>query len=168
MLWPAALAVKKRLWHNRSTLVRIFLTISRRDWPLLLLLALVLASGCYWLRYYDLMETHVELMESMADSGGRILEAGSHSLAPSDISRLAYPLERARQFAEISRKRYAGRESLAAFDAVVAAYGELHHYLDRIRVQDRSEEHLRTVAELLSRVHARAARTREVIARERR
>jgi hypothetical protein len=98
--------------------------------------ALYVAAGCYWLRYYDLMKTHVDLMARLAADASAELAAAPDALQPADIERMRYPLQRARQFAAVVRQRYPDRVSLARFDALIDAYAELVTELDRARALD--------------------------------
>ena len=42
----------------------------------------VSASGCYWLRYFDLARTHAELIQDLSDATLASLEATDRPLAP--------------------------------------------------------------------------------------
>jgi hypothetical protein len=129
-----------------------------------------LPSGCYWLRYHDLLRTHVDLMEQIAEDAGAGLAAGHGVLQPADIERLRYPLERARSFAAISARRFGGEgsapASLAEFESFIEAYAALVSDLDRLRVAEVSEVDLRRIREQVERVGTLAGRIREVVDRE--
>jgi len=88
------------------------------------LAAAALASGCYWSKYDKLVRTHVALLEAMAD---KIVEVTETDGAPASLAEYRYPLERARDFARIAGRRYAGRESLTGFLAFCDAYEHVLH-----------------------------------------
>jgi hypothetical protein len=108
-------------------------------------------AGCYWLRYYDLATTHVELMEGMATDTADALEAGLYEPRASEIERLRYPLMRARQFAQVSagwgRTEHSARKFLRFLDS----YEEFVESVDRSRIDGVSPEEQR---EILARVAA--------------
>jgi hypothetical protein len=120
-------------------------------------------SGCYWLRYADLARTHAELIEDLSSATLASLEASSRPLEPGEIERLRYPLARAREFAEIARKRYPERASLLALDALVARYAEFIAAVERTRIEPPDLARLR---EGVSEIHARAADVRSALERE--
>ncbi|MEE8312438.1 MAG: hypothetical protein V3R77_09275 [Candidatus Binatia bacterium] len=91
-------------------------------------------AGCYWIRYHDLLLTHVALMSGMASDAADQLSLEARPLAPSDIERLRYPLQRAQHFLNVSRGRRSDLGSFRAFEGFVDAYGGLVDYLDRVRV----------------------------------
>ena len=123
----------------------------------------VALSGCYWLRYADLTRTHTELIEDLSSATLASLEASSRPLEPGEIERLRYPLARAKEFAEISRKRYAERASLLALDALIARYAEFIAAVERARIEP---PNLAQVAAIVSDIHARAADVRAALERE--
>lgn len=156
------MVVKETLCHNSSVLVP-----GRRAGAVastLLLAAVLVLPGCYWLRYHDLVLTHAELIEDLSLATLPRLEESPGSLSPGDVERLRYPLERARQFVEITEKRYAGRESLAALRALVDGYAALLGELERVRVGAASAD------AAIARIHgvrAQAARVEAAVERER-
>ena len=109
----------------------------RRDsrWllSLLVLLLVLVLSGCYWLKYGRLMRTHIDLLLSMAKKMSDLLEDHQAITSPM-MSEFSYPLERARDFARIAGQRYAERQSLQAFSHFLDAYAELLKETDRLRV----------------------------------
>lgn len=121
------------------------------------------ASGCYWLRYFDLARTHAELIEDLSSATLASLEATDRPLAPGEIERLRYPLSRAREFTEIARKRYPDRESLAALDGLVARYAEFITAVERARVERPDLDAMRA---LVADLDARAESVRQAVARE--
>jgi hypothetical protein len=125
------------------------------------------AGGCYWLRYHDLLETHLGLMQGLAADAGASLAAGEGLLRPADIERLRYPLERARQFVAISRPRFAGRASLARFEVFVEGYGELVDDLDRARVKRPRVATLAATRRQIARLDDLADEVRAAVAAER-
>jgi len=92
-------------------------------------------GGCYWLRYHDLLLTHVDLMSGMASDAADRLSLETRPLEPSDIERLRYPLQRAQRFRDVSRGRRSELGSFRAFEGFVDAYGEFVNDLDRVRVR---------------------------------
>jgi hypothetical protein len=150
-------------WTNRVTVARSAFMLGRpshnrqaqqpyrRDprWVLSLLalsLPLVL-GGCYWLKYGKLMRTHIDLLLSMAKKMNDLLE-DRRPITPKMIDEFSYPLERARDFARVVRSRYAGRQSLQAFDRFLDTYAELVQETDRRRVlnEDLTDFHGRVEA----------------------
>jgi len=131
--------------------------------------ALASAAGCYWLRYHDLLRTHVDLIEQLSVDAGASLAAGHGVLQPADIERLRYPLERAREFATISARRFGGEgspdrpQSLVAFEELLGTYGDLVGDLDRLRVADVKESDQQAVEAAIERIHAEAAAVRRAI-----
>lgn len=77
-------------------------------------------AGCYWYRYGDLMETHLELLGSMV--GKLCAQPGGGPVAGAAAVEYRYPLQRARDFARVAAKRCPERHSLAAFARVLAHY----------------------------------------------
>ena len=128
---------------------------------------LTISHACYWLRYHDLLDTHVELMERLAlDAGDALLAADAH-LRNADIERLRYPLERARQFAAVSQRHYSERPSLARFESFITAYATLVEDLDRLRAFALGRAQRRRARSLVEEVTARAAAVREAVVAER-
>lgn len=89
-----------------------------------LFLALILAAGCYFTQYPEVVETHLTLFEEygaklqvLADQGIRV--------PPQDWGEFVYPHERAEDFARIVDDRFAGRTSLVALRVALKRYGEL-------------------------------------------
>ncbi len=120
-------------------------------------------SGCYWLRYADLARTHTELIEDLSSATYASLEASARPPAPGEIERLRYPLARAREFAEIARKRFPDRASLAALDVLVARYAEFIAAVERARIESPD---LARLGAMVSEIHARAAEVRGALERE--
>jgi hypothetical protein len=104
----------------------------RAAWWIVLLAAGWGAAGCYWLRYDALVRTHVDLLLAMA----RKLEAvtDERGAPPIDLAEYRYPLERARDFARIAGRRFAGRASLGALRALTDDYEAVLDAADRLRV----------------------------------
>lgn len=103
-------------------------------------LALVLAAGCYWSKYDKLARTHVQLLLAMADK----LEAVTREEGgpPGSLAEYRYPLERARDFLRIVGPRFAGRPSLAALerscDAYVAVLAAAEHWRPDAEAESRA------------------------------
>ncbi len=122
---------------------------------------LLLAASCYWSRYEEVMEVHLQVLsqygaklEALARDGRRV--------PVQDWGEFIYPEERARDFARIAAKRYPDRRSLALFRQVVERYAELVADAD---VLDRPD----AFAEVARRVRAlerAVAATRLALARE--
>jgi hypothetical protein len=127
--------VNKPLWHNPrvSIAARLPAPLAARALRLTCV-TVVLVAGCYWLRYHDLVETHCELLEDLSVATLAQVEASPLRIAPGDVERLRYPLERAREFIRIAEKRHAGSESLTALTAMVGVYAELIDAVERLRV----------------------------------
>ena len=136
-----------RYVHGRATFVCVGLCL--------------LLAGCHWLRYHDLLATHVELMEGMARDTAEALEAGLYDPRASEIERLRYPLLRAQQFAEVSADWDGTERSGAAFRSFVDAYEAFVEVVDRTRIDgiEPAEEE-----EILSSVKVVTARGTRVLA----
>jgi hypothetical protein len=142
--------VNKTLWHNPRVLRA-------------LCLAGVLAAaiaGCYWLRYHDLVETHCELLEDLSVATLAQVEASPPRIAPGDVERLRYPLERVREFIGIAEKRFAGRASLVELGALVNVYAELIDAVERMRIGVSDGA---TIPPLVTDIRAHAERVRAAI-----
>ena len=92
-----------------------------------------------------------------AGYGGRLDTGG--------IGRFDYPLERAQQFAEISRRRWPDRGSLKIFDEVLAEYAVVLKLL-REASADPSESVKLSIAVAVGRLELGAAGTRMELLRE--
>ena len=88
------------------------------------LVALLVLAGCYWSRYPQLMETHLELLDQF---GAKLeaLEASGRGVPIESWAEFVYPLDRARDFARIAKQRFPDRESLQEFDNALARYADL-------------------------------------------
>lgn len=80
---------------------------------------LLLACGCYFLRYDALTRTHVEVLTAMAEKRSDLIGAG---MAGRDDGEFRYPLERARDFARIVGDRFGKRESHRRLMALIDRY----------------------------------------------
>jgi hypothetical protein len=89
-----------------------------------LAVAVLLAVGCYWSRYPELMETHLVLLDQYARKL-ESLAADGRTVALKDWAEFVYPLERARDFARIAAQRYPDLDSLARFRDVLERYAVL-------------------------------------------
>lgn len=123
-------------------------------------------SGCYWIRYHDLLLTHVALMSTIASDAVDRLPLDAHPLAPSDIERLRYPLQRAQHFLNVSRGRRSDLGSFRAFEGFVDAYAGLVDYLDRVRVGVIGPGPITEAERRTADLEARAAGIRAEVARE--
>ena len=121
------------------------------------------AAGCGWWRWRELALTHVDLLDGLARDAVETLVSPEGGLAPGDIERLRYPLDRARQFAVSNRNRFGDQEWLGHFDALTAAYTQLVDWLDRARTQAVGEEERRRARELGEAVTDEAQKVRELI-----
>jgi len=131
-----------------------------------LLLLLATVASCYWTRYPELVETHLGLLEGLAADGRDMVQAGYGSrLHTGEIERFDYPLERAQQFAEISRRRWPDRGSLKLFDEVLAEYAVVLKLL-REASADPSESVKLSIAVAVGRLEMGAAGTRMELLRE--
>ncbi len=106
-----------------------------RRW--ILLLALLVASACYWQKYDKLVRTHVELLGAMAEKM-RDLVARDGRLEPAQMAEFRYPLERAKDFARIVQGRYGERESFILFSGYLARYAELLAQAEGLRADPRT------------------------------
>src|SRR6516162_4845448 len=92
--------------------------VSRRAPSFALLLAafaLTALCGCYWRQYPRLMETHLSLLLDYGEKLRELAQDGE-KVPPERWGEFTYPLERARDFARIARKRFPDRASLRDFD----------------------------------------------------
>jgi hypothetical protein len=87
---------------------------------ILVVLAVVLAAGCYFGKYDKLTRTHVQLLLSMAQKLDEVTR--EQGAPPASLAEYRYPLERARDFTRIVGGRFEGRASLAAFRTFCDAY----------------------------------------------
>jgi hypothetical protein len=158
--------VKKRQCHTPRV----------RAGPLLVAssVCLLLISGCYWLRYHDLVLTHAELIEDLAEATLPQLETAPAAISPGDVERLRYPLERAQHFLGIAAKRRAGNESLRALDALVGVYARFLVEMERVRagvvdgaLSPGGADAVAAATALVADVRSHAARVREAVERER-
>ncbi|MFQ5477751.1 MAG: hypothetical protein ACE5E4_03955 [Candidatus Binatia bacterium] len=101
------------LWAKRRTTGILFFCVA-------------FVAGCYWLRYPDIVRTHVELLERMALDGRDMVAAGMEGRLDSrELERFRYPLERAKGFQRLVGPRFAGKESLALFSDFLGEYEAL-------------------------------------------
>ena len=104
----------------------------------ILLLPVLLVGSCYWSRYDDLMETHLELLQMYAAKLVAVAASG-RPLPPQDWAEFVYPLDRAEDFARIAARRYPDRDSLARFREVLERYGDMVADPAVLRREDASE-----------------------------
>jgi hypothetical protein len=156
--------VNKSLWHNPrvSTGSRIPAPWASSALRLTCVIA-VLVAGCYWLRYHDLVETHCELLEDLSVATLAQVEALPPRIAPGDVERLRYPLQRAREFIRIAEQRHAGSASLAELTGLVGAYEALLDAVERLRV---GMTDAAPIPPLVADVRARAERVRAAVRSE--
>lgn len=112
-----------------------------------MLLALLVAAGCYWSKYDKLTRTHVQLLLAMAQKLDEVTrEAGG---PPASFAEYRYPLERARDFGRIVAGRFEGRASLAAFRRFCDAYDEVLHATESMRGEVTSRDQVERAHALL-------------------
>jgi hypothetical protein len=111
------------------------------------------AVACYWYRYADLMQTHLEVLAAMADKF--CTGAGVRSRMASVPEEYRYPLERAQDFARVAAKRCPERRSLAAFRRVLPVYAEVvgagEAGVSRCHMRARLDRRIRRVGRWLER-----------------
>ena len=106
------------------------------------------------------METHVEVLVSIARKGVDLLAGGR--LTAESMPELTYPLERAQAFARgVTPSSGAEPASLVAFRELLARYRDLVDTLDRIRRDQTGDEARRTLSGPLAAVEAAAGRVRD-------
>ena len=159
------MVVKKPVCDNRWPMPRLCRLVSATS-RIAAVLACVLLSACYWLRYPDLVQTHAELMERMAIDAGAALDTPDQGLAPSDIERMSYPLDRAKSFAEISERHFGERASLEHLRSLIEAYADLVGYLDRVRSRPVGERERDRARGRVARVSELAAEVRRALQAE--
>jgi hypothetical protein len=148
--------VKVRVCHNSRVLA-----VRANTGRLLLCAWIAVASiGCYWLRYHDLVLTHVDLLEDFAAATLPQLEAAPDAISPADVERLRYPLARARQFVDLAAKRFPESEARAALARMTEVYAGLVEELERIRAG--AGEASKAIADVAA-VQAAANRVREAV-----
>jgi hypothetical protein len=108
---------------------------------LLIVLALLLAAGCYWSKYDKLTRTHVQLLVSMAQKLDEVARAEGGP--PASFAEYRYPLERARDFTRIVAGRFEGRPSLAAFRMFCDAYEDVLRAAESLRGDGGARDELR-------------------------
>jgi len=121
-------------------------------------------AGCYWLRYYDLVETHCQLLEDLSVATLAQVEASPRRITPGDVERLRYPLVRAREFLAIAEKRYAAKQSLGELAAQVGVYSDLIDAVERMRVGMTDGS---AIPPLVAEVRRHAERVRAAVREER-
>jgi len=94
-------------------------------------LALLLLSACLWRSYSDVMTVHLEVLSAEAEKLADNTQAGERPTS-NDMTELAYPLQRARQFAYQYRS-YGERESYRLFTAALDRYQVLSEAVDAAR-----------------------------------
>jgi hypothetical protein len=97
----------------------------------LLVVALILLSACLWRSYGDVMTVHLEVLSAEAAKLADNAQAGERPTS-NDMTELAYPLQRARQFAYQYRS-YGERESYRLFTAALDRYQALSEAVDAAR-----------------------------------
>jgi hypothetical protein len=136
-------------------------TIKTASACLLLLCALLAASGCFSRRYPRLLETHLEVLSLYATKLATLAE-DERTVPAQDWGEFTYPLTRARQFARIAHGHYPDRPSLASFERVLDAYAALTADPAVLQAPDAA----RTVPERVAALLADVARTRAELQRE--
>jgi hypothetical protein len=107
----------------------------------LLLAVVVLSAGaCLWRSYGEIERVHVDVLSSMVKKVGDEAEAGVRP-APSDITELLYPLQRARQFTHQYQSR-SDRRSYKAFLILLERYEKLVDRVDEARADPDRWAHL--------------------------
>jgi hypothetical protein len=86
--------------------------------------ALLALAACYWSRYPELMETHLEVLSQYARKLQSVADQG-RAMGIEQWPEFVYPLERARDFARIVAPRFPDRRSLARFRIVLESYARL-------------------------------------------
>ena len=122
--------------------------------------------GCYWLRYYDLLETHVALMQGMANDTAEAVQAGVYRPQALESERLRYPLLRARQFKAISEDWDGIEASRGAFGGFVDSYAMFVDTVDRVRVDGVDAREKRQIVKSVRAVNQAAAAVRDRVVRE--
>jgi len=128
---------------------------------LLVLCALLAATGCFSRRYPRLLETHLEVLTLYAEKLAALAE-DERTVPAQDWGEFTYPLARARQFARLARDHFPARPSLLAFERVLDRYAELTSDPDVLRAPDAA----RAVPERVRALLADVARAREDLERE--
>lgn len=110
----------------------------------LLATLLLVGSACYWTRYDEVMEVHLEVL---SDYGAKLaaLAADGRKVPVQDWGEFIYPAERARDFARIAAKRYPDRRSLSLFRQAVERYGELVESPEILRRADELRRRVRAL-----------------------
>lgn len=100
---------------------------------LAVVLSLSPLAGCYWLRYREISSVHKDLMLGLSEDARDAYLSKTVHLTASDITRLAYPLERSRGFLRIVLPRRPDSAVLASLARMTEAYSALVEYLDSVR-----------------------------------
>lgn len=130
---------------------------------LLLVLVLVL-SGCFWRGYERVTEVHLQVLESMTTKLCALTEGPPP--ASEGMGEFVYPLKRARELQRDYASR-SGRPSYGEFGAVVDAYERLVQEFDRARVSAAAwSAAAPAVCEQSRSLSRRIAAVREQLARE--
>jgi hypothetical protein len=123
--------------------------------------------GCYWLRYYDLLETHVSLMQGMANDTAEAVQAGVYRPQALESERLRYPLLRARQFKAISEDWDGIEASRDAFGRFVDSYAVFVDTIDRVRFDGVNSREKHQIVKTVSAVNEAAASVEDCVMCER-
>lgn len=94
----------------------------------------VLMPACLWRSYGEVMRVHLDVLEGLADKAIGNAAAGQRPTS-NDITELAYPLQRARQFVYQYRD-YADRDSYRHFVAALDRYQAMADAIDAARGDD--------------------------------
>ena len=125
-------------------------------------LLLALLAGCFWRTYGRLMQTHVDVLVSMARKGVDLV--ASRRLAPESMPELTYPLERAEAFARTAGERSTEPlASLVAFRELIVRYRELIDALDRVRREASGDDARTALVGPLAGVEAAGAAVRAAL-----
>ncbi len=122
-------------------------------------------SGCYWLRYEKLMQTHLSLLLAMAHKMVDLLEHQT-PIPPAAMAEFTYPLVRARDFARIAAQRYQNRPSLQAFSRFLDTYEALVQEVDRLRLKTASSPPLTPLKGLIHTLHQKARKINHLLEEE--
>jgi hypothetical protein len=126
-----------------------------------MLILLLVAAGCYFTQYPEVVETHLTLFEQYGDKLQNLADAGVR-VPPQDWGEFVYPRERAADFARIVDSRFAGRASLGALSIAIKRYSELVATPDILTESDPSV----VIAARRESLQAAIARTRAALAAE--
>jgi hypothetical protein len=112
-------------------------------------LALALLAACLWRGYGDILRVHLDVLSGLADKAASKAAAG-HRPSSNDVTELAYPLQRARQFLD----QYRGEAERGSYQRFAAALERYQAFVEAIDAARGDPERWRAARDQLRDRHA--------------